>query len=94
MLRRCTTVKLVMAAPALADYYAVENERYEVAADGFSSYGPDDAPVTIVEFSPKMPIVFINDRPVVSAVPFDEIAAVILQIRRRTREVSIGKDRF
>jgi len=31
--------------------YLLEPLRYEVAADGFPSYGPADAPVTIVEFS-------------------------------------------
>ena len=31
--------------------YLLEPLRYEVAADGFASYGPPDAPVTIVEFS-------------------------------------------
>ena len=31
--------------------YLLEPLRYEVAADGFPSYGPVDAPVTIVEFS-------------------------------------------
>ena len=31
--------------------YLLEPLRYEVAADGFPSYGPPDAPVTIVEFS-------------------------------------------
>ena len=31
--------------------YLLEPLRYEVAADGFASYGPEDAPVTIVEFS-------------------------------------------
>lgn len=31
--------------------YLLEPLRYEVGADGFPSYGPEDAPVTIVEFS-------------------------------------------
>ena len=31
--------------------YLLEPLRYEVVADGFASYGPADAPVTIVEFS-------------------------------------------
>jgi len=49
--REIPVVSAQAAGPVIEAPVTEEPHRYDVASDGFPSIGPEDAPITIVEFS-------------------------------------------